>query len=126
MPLIFESNPSAKKRKFWREPGPMPVMLPNLIPWYFDVRHRNRESMLLVATLISVFNATAPDVGTPCEEALAMLKTQGLQVEDVEMTVEGVILHTMMRKQPLFFRDHINAKVALVECQEVMGGISDE
>ena len=72
---------------------------------------------MLVVTLISFFNVTAPDLGTPCEEALVMLKTQGLQVEDVEMTAEGAILHTMTRKQLPIFRGQTNAKVALLECQ---------
>ncbi len=75
---------------------------------------------IILVTFISAFNVNAPDLGAPCEEGLAMLKTQGLQIEDVEMTAEGAILHTMMQKQRLFFRDHINAKVALVECQEVI------
>ncbi len=81
------------------------------------------NAVILIATLISAIGVVEPEVGMPCEEALAMVKAQGLNIDDVELTPEGAILHTMTQKQKSLFRDQIQAKVALVECRPMAGEI---
>ncbi len=68
---------------------------------------------------ISSVGVAEPELGTPCEEALATLTAQQLQIVDVDLVDTGV-LYTMAKgsSSPFFFRPlQPTAKVALVECQ---------
>ena len=74
------------------------------------------ESIFVLIFLSSV-GISEPEVGTPCEEALAAIQGPGLKIVDVDV-IPGGILHTMVKPKPKYFKRGKNTKVALVECAE--------
>jgi hypothetical protein len=77
------------------------------------------QTAALILAFISSFGVAEPELGTPCEEALAALTAQHLQIVDVDL-VEGGVLYTMAKESSSRFflrRLQPTAKVALVECQ---------
>jgi hypothetical protein len=65
--------------------------------------------VMLVVLMTSVFGVSAPEMGTPCDDALAALRGQGLQIVSSDRSDMGTVF-TLIRPFSL------NRKVAIIEC----------
>jgi hypothetical protein len=84
-----------------------------------NMRYAAMELGLILA-FISAVGVAEPELGAPCEEALAALTAQQLQIVDVDLLDNGVLYTMAKGSTPTFrflHRLQPTAKVALVECQ---------
>jgi hypothetical protein len=64
---------------------------------------------MMVVLMTSVFGVSAPEMGTPCEDALAALRGQGLHIVSSDRSDMGTVF-TLTNPFSL------NRKVAIIEC----------
>ncbi len=65
---------------------------------------------MMVVLMTSVFGVSAPEVGTPCDDALAALRARGLQIMSSDRSDMGTVFTLV--SNPL----SLNRKVAIIEC----------